>query len=356
MEQKIVWGGQADSIDELFVNENRTVIKAVHESGCETAIKFSEMQRQAINPLSGQMEQFCSQRNKYALFASSSVGCFMKCAFCHLTIKGMKHRRLTEEALLENLKDSLRKASVVHPEMSSMFIKLSWMGMGEAIARPDVMRRLTIQLLDWAHTEGLAVGLDGVDLGTVMPSGAFEWETDFTKLNQELERFNKNPANTSLDNNGGATFDRYQKRSPFRVFWSLHSVNEATRALLVPGAQNPIDAAQRLAAWSATSGGNVIVHHLALDGVNDSLEESTQIAEFCLKYLPNSEFRLLRYNHCTKTTERESERFAKIAQFFSERLERVKVQISPGKEVQAACGQFIVKSFERDKDPLMETQ
>ena len=40
-----------------------------------------------FNPLTNEIESRESDRNKYSIFISSSVGCFMKCKFCHLTLK-----------------------------------------------------------------------------------------------------------------------------------------------------------------------------------------------------------------------------------------------------------------------------
>lgn len=95
---------------------------------------------------------------------------------------------------------------------------------------------------------------------------------------------------------------------------------------------------------------NLIFHHLFLHGVNDNQEELNALVKICERYLKGMELRILRYNECNWSFFHESESFAKIIEEIQSHVDVLKVQISPGSEVKAACGQFIVKDFARKKN------
>ena len=63
----------------------------------------------------------------------------------------------------------------------------------------------------------------------------------------------------------------------------------------------------------------------------------------------DNELRILRYNYCIKSLYKESDKFINQIRKLSDNLNFIKVQVSPGTEVSAACGQFIVKDFIRLK-------
>ena len=50
----------------------------------------------------------------------------------------------------------------------------------------DPILRTQLAGLDLPNPVGLAAGLDGVDLGTVMPSSKFAWEKSFAELNEPV--------------------------------------------------------------------------------------------------------------------------------------------------------------------------
>jgi len=88
----------------------------------------------------------------------------------------------------------------------------------------------------------------------------------------------------------------------------------------------------------------VIFHHMFMDGQNDSDQSVDSLLEFMSKRKQH-ELRILRYNSCDYTPFTESPKFDSIIAKISKEIPRLKVQISVGKEVAAACGQFIVKSW-----------
>lgn len=330
---------------EVFVTDDRSVIKIIHDDDSETAIKLSVSHSQSLNPLTGKIEDFKSERDKYSVFISASVGCFMKCPFCHLTIKNAKFQKLSRDEILLNLKSALTTAVASNPDLKNKYIKLSWMGMGEAIVDPEGVKEISLAFLDWVFANKLAVGLDGIDLATVMPNIKNMNLDALGELNQELYRYPLNPKNNKPDNVSTATFNTYAKRTPFRLFYSLHAIAPETRDFMVPGAM-PLDTAvQTLNTWSNKYDCNLIIHQLILDGRNDSWPEIESLVAFFNKNLKEKELRILRYNVCARATEKETEHFNELVKYLSDNVELLKVQVSPGKEVSAACGQFIVRKY-----------
>ena len=114
---------------DVYRSNDGTVSKYIHEDGSETAIKLVKSVQSVLNPITNEIETRESDRNKYSIFISSSVGCFMKCKFCHLTMKNAKHIKLPEEQVLSNLKEAMEDIINFNPDIKNRYVKLSWMGM-----------------------------------------------------------------------------------------------------------------------------------------------------------------------------------------------------------------------------------
>ncbi len=334
-----------NSVLNTYITDDHTVIKLIHDDDSETAIKIQESQLQNINPITGKLETFQVDRNKYSVFISASAGCPMKCSFCHLTIKNAKFKKLTRDEILNNLKSAIEEAIKYNTSLSDKYVKLSWMGMGEAILDPEGVRDISLSFIEWLLKYDLAKGLDGVDLSTVMPDIKGLNLSALAELNQELKKYNINPKNYMADNIQLSTFKEYPHRSPLRLFYSIHAINPKIRNILVPNTKDIIESALILNEWSNNSQANVILHQLILDGKNDSWDEISNLVSFINTYFQNNELRVLRYNVCLKSQDMETQHFNEIIKYLSQHIKYLKVQVSPGKEVSAACGQFIVSAF-----------
>ncbi len=322
-----------------------TVSKYIHADGSETAVKLVKSIQNVRNPLTGVLEEHRSERNKYSVFISSSVGCYMSCPFCHLTLKGAKYRPLSAQAVLANLKEAIEERYAFNPELADRYVKLSWMGMGDAVNDPVTVRQVSLHLLDWIFERGYAKGLDGVDLSTVLPPVRSPWAREFQLLEQDLRRYPRNRI-YEMDN---VAFSNgyYSHRNLFRLFYSVHSAIQASREKVVPRAMPLRDAAEALKAYSADGTYPVILHHILVDGLNDSDAELDALIEFVNTHFTENELRILRYNLAENGPYAESSRFSEQIQKLAEGVNFLKVQVSPGNEVSAACGQFIVKDFIR---------
>ena len=179
---------------DIYRTEDGSVSKYIHEDGSETAIKLVKSMQNILNPLTNEIESKFSNRNKYSIFISSSVGCYMKCKFCHLTLKNAEHIKLENEAVLNNLKEALKDMILFNPELKNKYIKLSWMGMGDAMNKPEMVSEVSLRFLDWVFENNFACGLDGVDLSTVMPKIKNKsWIKIYHNLEESLKKYSINP-------------------------------------------------------------------------------------------------------------------------------------------------------------------
>ena len=331
---------------DVFRTEDGSVSKYIHEDGSETAIKLVKSTQNVLNPITNQIETITSDRNKYSVFISSSVGCYMKCKFCHLTLKNSEYIKISSDQVLSNLKDAITEVINFNPDIKNRYIKLSWMGMGDAINNPDMVNDVTLSFLDWVFANGYAKGLDGVDLSTVLPKLKNKnWISIFHELERSLRKYEINPIYT-MDNLQFASKD-YSHKNIFRLFYSLESGIQSSRDNVIPNAMPLTDAIEQLKEYEEGFKYPVIFHQLLVENLNDSEENIDSIIDFINDNFKDNELRVLRYNFCAKSSYKESDKFPRQIKKISEKVNFLKVQVSPGTEVSAACGQFIVKDFVR---------
>lgn len=324
---------------EAFLTDDGSVAKFIHDDCSETAVKivkscsnFKEGDRIRVSWV---------DRNKYSVFISSSLGCYMRCPFCHLTIKDSAYRKLQAGQVAANVREALLHEVQRRPQMRERYVKLCWMGMGDALNQPAMVHDVTLELVEWAMREGLAKGLDGVDLSTVLPPVRDDWMRELPRLNEALAAYPTNPQNFRVEQAEVATRSEYAGRTPFRMFWSVHSAVQATRERMVPGGMSLKEAIPRLEAF-AQSGPNLLLHQLFVEGLNDTAQEVDALIALLGKHFSDKELRVLRYNFCDRSPYREWSAVDEAVSRIAQRHERLKVQVSAGKEVAAACGQFLV--------------
>ena len=309
----------------IFNTENKKVTKIVHDDKSETAIK--NVESCFHNPVNFSVEY--KERKKYTIFISTSVGCFMSCKFCHLTLKNMKYKNLSYKEIIENLKEAIRYKLSINPELKDYYVKLSFMGMGDAVNESDKVVKISLDILKWMFENKCAKGLDGVDLSTVFPKPCRKeiWLKNFNYLNDKLKEFEINPNHIN------------KNRTPFRLFYSIHTLNPIKRDALIPKSLNPVEVMLQLRDKRIEF--NVIFHYMFLDNRNDTENEINDL----INYIGSKELRILRYNDCAESEFKETKekKFKNIVKKLVDRGLNVKIQVSPGSEIQAACGQFIAE-------------
>ena len=322
---------------ELYYTEDGKVSKYIHDNGAETTIKTTSSCNNTLNKTTGEIETIKNDKNKFSVFISSSVGCPLGCKFCYLTQNKFPYRKLSSKEIIDNVKEALISEIEHNPSIRKKYIKLSWMGMGDALLlEPYTFRKINEEILDWVLGDmGFAWGLDGIDLSTILPKAQHKggWPHQLSNLNDYCNHSHRmNPANTF--------------RSAVRLFYSLHFLDH--RDLYIPGGspygvRSDLKYLAKVTDWY---GIDLIIHHIFFEGLNDSLgrnfyDDAQQLYSAISKYADGCELRILRYNGCEGSKFRESTNFNELLKLYIDIFPKIKYQISSGSEIKAACGQFI---------------
>jgi adenine C2-methylase RlmN of 23S rRNA A2503 and tRNA A37 len=327
---------------EEFLTDDGTVAKFIHDDGSETAVKVVKSCSNFKNAETGLIDTEWVDRNKYSVFISASLGCYLACKFCHLTIKGSSYKKLYTDQVVANVKEAILSELARKPEMKDRYVKLCWMGMGDALNQPDMVFDATLELMEWLMNNGYTKGLDCVDLSTVLPKVGDAWIERFRALNQALEKYPVNPDSFRIEQAEVSTQKEYKSRSRFRMFYSVHSAIQETRENMVPRAMLLKDAIPLLKRFQADGGPNLLLHTVFVEGLNDGADEVDRLLDFLKADFSENELRVLRYNYCDRSPYREIDHIDRAVTRIAEQHAALKVQTSAGKEVAAACGQFLV--------------
>jgi adenine C2-methylase RlmN of 23S rRNA A2503 and tRNA A37 len=304
----------------------------IHDNGMQTSIKlspsgfFTSEQLDRDNPI------LCD-KNKYTVIISSSHGCQMSCSFCHLTQLGKEFKAVSKDTIVTNVIEAIEAVNELDPSISTRYIKLCYMGEGEAILNMNNTCDSAYEIIYKVLKQGLAVGLDGVDIATSMPNIPSRLMGSIITMNAALtvHGFNLNPYNHSDVN-----------RSIVRLFYSMHHYNQNYRDIIIPNSKS-IEKTLELLEDVSAQGVNVVVHYMFITGVNDDSDSVESLISFVNsnKVFEGFEFRVLRYNGFSE--DKESPHMSEIIQMLESdlRVGKLKVQFSAGEDVSAACGMFI---------------
>lgn len=268
-----------------------------------------------------------TDKRKYSLVLSCSVGCNIGCQFCHLTQNGKGTKVLPYEEILSNIKEVISDQCNLYPELKQKAIKLCWMGEGEPLLQSHILRDVTGDLLTWVFDKGYAQYLDGVDIATSYPKVSKKrWQSDLQKIYKEVEDFKRNP---------------YQdNRSPIRLFYSLHDSTQNGRDILIPVSQTINKALPEIKEFCDSMHIDMIVHYMFIEGINDSGQQLLHLVDLWRKYkLHSHQLRILRYNEGVNGWI-ESQDLQTCLYWLRRNIPNLKVQYSSGKEVKSSCGMF----------------
>ena len=115
---------------QILRTEDNLVTKFINDDGSETAIKTVKSIENIKTETS--VDTVEVERDKYSIFISVTNGCEFRCSFCYLTMKNASFKALSAEEILENLKNALSEEILHKPDLKDKYVKLSWMGMGDA--------------------------------------------------------------------------------------------------------------------------------------------------------------------------------------------------------------------------------
>ena len=302
----------------------------IHDNGMQTSIKvspsgsFTPEQMDRDNPIT-------TNKNKYTIIISSSLGCQMSCNFCHLTKNEKPFSELSVDDIVESVLESVLH---IHEKevLCTKYVKLCFMGEGEPILDMDKTSAVATDLLRILVNNELCEGVDGVDIATCMPKVSRSKLLKVDALNDVLDEydFNLNPYNhTDHD------------RTVVRLFYSLHHYSQFEREKIVPNTHTIVRSLDLLDGLDV----NVVVHYMFMSEVNDSEKDLKDLVSFVntTPQFRDYEFRVLRYNSHDNLLDMESERMSNIVSYISKNLNvrKFKVQYSAGEDIKAACGMFI---------------
>lgn len=304
----------------------------IHDNGMQTSIKLSPSGHFTSEQLDRDNPILCD-KNKYTVIISSSHGCQMSCSFCHLTQLGKEFKSVSKDTIVANAMEAIEAVNKLDPSISTRYIKLCYMGEGEAILNMNNTCDSAYEIIYKVLKQGLAVGLDGVDIATSMPNIPSRLMGSIITMNSALyvHGFNLNHYNHSDVN-----------RSIVRLFYSMHHYSQNDRDIIIPNSKS-IEKTLELLEDVYIQGVNVVVHYMFIDGVNDTAGDVESLVSFVNshKVFKNFEFRVLRYNGFSD--DKESRHIEEIIEMLEDELKvgKLKVQFSAGEDVSAACGMFI---------------
>lgn len=321
---------------ERYITKDNLVVKYVHDDGSETAIKDVPSCDNSIDLSTGFILPKEVNRNKFSVFISSSVGCPIGCKHCYLTVKNYPYKKLSPGMVIRNTTEAIRDCVSLKPELRKKYVKVSFMGMGDALLVNSSILKSTIEVLvDTLIEDGMCAGIDSIDIGTTLPK------------NDRLIGYNLSMLQSWILREYGDYINPMKRKgqSVVRLFYSLHS--SIKRGELIPKLGSVKTLSNAFSTLKSLSAHNIdtIIHMVLLSGFNDNRVEMHVLRGYLDEYCIDPEIRILRYNECKNSTFEETVNFNGMVKLYSENFNKVKYQVSAGSEIKAACGQFICKSI-----------
>lgn len=314
---------------EVIYSKEHMTYNFTHNNGMQTSVKLNPSGSFTPDNLDRDKPKLVDKQ-KYTVIISSSLGCQQRCTFCHLTQQNKPFEEKDGSVIYDNVIDAL---TYIGEPLSTKYIKLCFMGEGEPILNMERTSSVAKVILKNVLRLGLAKGVDGVDIATMMPNISPSKLQQVVTLDKELSMagYKLNPFNHSD-----------KGRSVVRLFYSLHHYDQTKRDIIIPMSKS-IDKTMHLLETSVLNKGvNVVTHYMFMEGVNDSHDDVEGLISFINNktLFQSSEFRILRYNGYNDT---ESGNMSGIITKLTSDLNvrKLKVQFSAGEDISAACGMFL---------------
>lgn len=237
---------------------------------------------------------------------SSQVGCNLGCEFCATGKLGLRRNLSVGEIFFQVVEIMNLAKEKYNLSLSNIVL----MGMGEPLLNYDnVLKSMGMVTSE----EGLGMSPQRITLSTV-----------------GLPRMIKKLADDKVK---------------FNLAVSLHSANDSKRSEFMP--VNKRNSLQQLSEaivyFYQKTGQRITFEYLLMDGINDSLKDAKELAEYC-KSFP-VKINIIEYNSTSdKRFKRSSnENFDAFVKFLKSRNMVVNVRRSRGMDIDAACGQLAGK-------------
>jgi 23S rRNA (adenine2503-C2)-methyltransferase len=281
----------------LYKNNSR---KKVHTIWTKDIIKDTDAKKYVFELYDGRcIETVCIKRKTgTTACVSTQVGCPVQCAFCESGRNG----------LLRNLTVSEIVQQIIFLE--EPVNRIVFMGIGEPLYNYDAIIKSIHILRD---RNGIDFPTDGITISTVGPIKFLK------KLREEHIKI--------------------------QLVLSLHATNQKTRNRIIPGMTgNSINETVETAlSYSKRHNRKLTIAYLLLPGINDKYTDIKQLVEW-FKH-ENVMINLLEYNETNNMVFKNANR--KDIERFKNNLENrgieVKMRVSHGRNIKAACGQLASK-------------
>lgn len=244
--------------------------------------------------------------NRVTACISSQVGCNLGCEFCATGKLGLR-RNLSVGEIFHQLVEIMKLAQ---EKYNLSLTNIVLMGMGEPLLNYDnVLKSMEMVTSD----KGLGMSPQRITLSTV-----------------GLPRMIKKLADDKVK---------------FNLAVSLHAANDKKRSEFMPvNKRNTLsDLRDALIYFNEKTGQRITFEYLLMDGINDSLKDAQEFAEYC-KSFP-VKINIIEYNSTKdKRFKRSSnDAFNEFVTFLKGRNLVVNVRRSRGQDIDAACGQLAGK-------------
>lgn len=241
--------------------------------------------------------------NRATACISSQVGCNLGCEFCATGNMGLK-RNLTAGEIFHQVVEIMKLA---REKYNLSLTNIVLMGMGEPLLNYDNVLKAINQI---TSEEGLGMSPQRITLSTV-----------------GLPRMIKKLADDQVK---------------FNLAVSLHSANNKKRSEFMPVNQrNSLDDLRdALVYFNEKTGQRITFEYLLMDGINDSLKDAQEFAEYC-KSFP-VKINIIEYNATSdkRFNKSSNETFNQFVTFLKGKNLVVNVRRSRGQDIDAACGQL----------------
>ena len=256
---------------------------------------------------------------RMTLCVSSQVGCAYGCKFCASGLDGLK-RNLTAGEIVGQVLLAMTYIAEKHPDAGRRTLSgidnIVFMGMGEPMANyENVLRAVEILHADW----GLKLGARRI---TISSSG----------IAPQLLKLADEPV-------------------PFRLAISLHGATNAVRSKIMPvNDRFPLEQlVPAIRAFSAKHGRMVTLEYILIEGVNDGLDQATELAKIAVDL--HAHVNLIPYNPVQGLSWK---RLNVLRQkTFAGILDRARasytIRRQKGDDIDAACGQLRLR-MQKERD------
>lgn len=314
-----LWKKHAKSFDDM-TNLSKSLRQLMHEKFTINYINIKDLQISSDKTIKVAFELsdgyliegvLIPTENRATACISSQVGCNLGCEFCATGKLGLK-RNLTADEIYQQVVEIMNLAD---EKYGLSLTNIVLMGMGEPLLNYDNV----LQAMEMVSSEnGLGMSPQRITLSTV-----------------GLPRMIKKLADDQVK---------------FNLAVSLHSANNKKRNEFMPvNRKNDLDALRdSLIYFNQKTGQRITFEYLLMDGINDSLKDVKEFAEYC-KSFP-VKINIIEYNSTSDKQFKKStnENFDAFVTFLKSRNLVVNVRRSRGQDIDAACGQLAGKKKKKN--------